>query len=139
MTYLLEIRGGNGWEAVRTLLTSLTILSTSFGSTVPAAKSFSILDTICSAVVILMVVYTEVVYVVADSIFPVTKEKLCLYLNIVFNKWSKLWDAEKLNSSLDQQTLSELVRSLIMLCETESLFLPISYFADSNTLNLMKT
>lgn len=84
MTYLLEIRGGNGWEAVRTLLTSLTILSTSLGSTFPAAKSFSILDTICSAVVVLMVVYTEVVYVVDDSIFPVTKEKLCIYLNIAF-------------------------------------------------------
>lgn len=106
MTYLLEIRGGNGWEAVRTLLTSLIILSTSFGSTFPAAKSFSILDTICSAVVLLMVVYTEVVYVVVDSIFSVTKEKLCIYLNIVFNKWSKLWEAEKLSSSLDQQTLS---------------------------------
>jgi len=26
-----------------------------------------------------------------------------------------------------------------MLCETEFLFLPVSYFADSNTLNLPKT
>lgn len=73
-TYLLEILGGNGWEAVRTLLTSLTILSTSFGSTFPAAKSYSILDTICSAVVILMLVCTAVVYVVGDSVFPVTKK-----------------------------------------------------------------
>lgn len=74
MTYLLEIRGGNGWEAVRIVLTSLTILSTSFGSIFPAAKSFSILDTICSAVAILMVVCTEVIFVVAERVFPVTNK-----------------------------------------------------------------
>lgn len=97
MTYLLEIRGGNGWEAVRIVLTSLTILSTSFGSIFPASKSFSILDTICSAVAILMVVCTEVVFVVAESVFPVPNEKF----NIMIKKWSKFGEAEKLNSSLD--------------------------------------